>query len=197
MRESHGRISLARVMFATLVALTALAQVEVPPPEPAKPAGPVKVTVESEARGVSLLDRASRKVLCQAPCGELLPRPEGAEFLLTAPGAYDSDPFSLTNAADDIKVRWFPATPAARIFGVILTVVGGAAVMAAIGVGVASLVIGISCVANNTACPRFDWAWSALPLSVGGYLALGFGMTLTFRYGVEGLHVEAVTSPSP
>lgn len=184
-------------MLPTLLALAALAQVEVPPPEPAKPAGPVKVTVESEAEGVTLVDRASRKVLCKAPCGELLPRPEGAEFQLTAPGAYDSAPFTLTNAADEVKVRWFPGTRAARIFGVLLTVVGGAAVMTAIGVGVASLVIGISCAANNTPCPRFDWAWSALPLSVGGYLALGFGMTLTFRYGVEGLHVEAVLPPAP
>jgi hypothetical protein len=173
-------------MFAPLLALAVLAQAE----EPAKPA-PVKVHLATETRGATLVERASKKVLCAAPCGQLLEREKGAEYLLLAPGVLDSDAFSLEGAADEVTVRWHPATSATRVFGVGLTVLGGVAVLAAIAIGVTAMVMGIVCSANGTACPSFGFAWSTLPLAVGGYVVLGVGMTLMFRFGVERLEIEA------
>lgn len=188
-------------MLPSLLVLCALAQAEAdspaPPPAAAKPAPPVKVHLKTEAPGASLVDRASKRVLCSAPCGQLLERAEGAELQLAAPGVLDSDVFSLAGAADEVTVRWRPATTVTRVFGTGLTILGGAAVVAAIAIGLAAMVGGIRCASSGAGCPSFTWAYSAIPLSVGGYVALGFGMTLMFRFGIERLELEATPQPAP
>jgi hypothetical protein len=149
-----------------------------------------KVNLVSQTQGVSLAERATKKQRCTSPCGQLLPSGE-AEYVLSAPGVIDSDPFTLGSAAE-VNVRWHPATLGSRVGGAVLTITGFAAVLASIAVGLTAMILGISCSNSPAGCGDFRWAYSAIGLAGGGYVALGIGMTLMFRFGFEGLSVEAV-----
>jgi hypothetical protein len=177
-------------LILPLLAISLLAQ-SVP-----APAAPVKVTVITEARGATLTERVSKKVVCSAPCGQLLTAKTGAEFVLRGEGAIDSDPFTL-GTAPEVNVRWVPASMVSRVFGVALTVTGFVAVLSAIAVGLSAMVLGIACSNSAAGCGDLRWAYSAIGHAGGGYAVLGVGMTLMFRFGMEGLAVEAVPPPPP
>jgi hypothetical protein len=181
----------------TAALLTLLTQMETPPPTVAEPKAPTeaKVTIESEASGVSLVERASKKTVCSAPCGQLVPTDENRLYVLTAPGAVESDPFNLRGATTDVTLGWRPGSASARSVGTALIIIGGLAVMTAIGMGVAAIVAAVNCGTNAGPCNKLDWAWATLPLSVGGYVILGIGMTLTFRFGFEKFELEIAPAP--
>ena len=179
------------MLLAALV-LTVVSQTEAPAPSaPAAPAE-VKVNIVSETSGVTLAERATKNVRCTSPCGQLLPAGE-AQYVLSAPGVIDSDPFTLGSAAE-VNVRWHPATMASRVGGAVLTITGFVAVLASIAVGLTAMILGISCSNSPQGCGDFRWAYSAIGLAGGGYVALGIGVTLMFRFGFEGLAVESVES---
>jgi hypothetical protein len=177
------------VLLAALV-LTVVSQAETPAPTAPSAPAEVKVNIVSETSGVTLAERATKKVRCTSPCAQLLPSGE-AEYVLSAPGVMDSDPFTLGTAAE-VNVRWRAATMASRIGGAVLTITGFAAVLASIAIGLTAMILGISCSNSPAGCGDFRWAYSAIGLAGGGYVALGIGMTLMFRFGIEGLSVESV-----
>jgi hypothetical protein len=183
----------------TAVLLVLVAQMETPPPAPQEPKPPTsaKVTIETPASGVSLVDRASKKPACSAPCGQLVRTDETLEYVLTAPGAVESDPFSLRGATTDVTLNWRPGSGAARGVGTALIIIGGLAVMTAIGMGIAAIVAAVNCGTNAGPCNKLDWAWATLPLSVGGYVVLGIGMTLSFRFGFEKFELEIAPPAAP
>jgi hypothetical protein len=176
----------------TAALLLMLAQLETPPPMPQTPPPPTeaKVTIESEASGVSLVERATKKTACSAPCAQLLRTDESLEYVLSAPGAVESDPFTLRGATTDVTLTWRPGTSTSRGLGTALIIVGGLAVMTAIAMGISALIIGVTCANGPNGCSPLTWAWATLPLSVGGYIVLGIGMTLTFRFGFEKIEIN-------
>jgi hypothetical protein len=178
------------MLAATVLVL--LTQLETPPPAPQTPPPPTeaKVKIESEASGVTLVERATKKTACSAPCGQLLRTDESLEYVLAAPGVVQSDPFTLRGATTEVTLSWRPGTTTSRGLGTALIIVGGLAVMTAIAMGISALIIGVTCGNSPSGCSPLTWAWATLPLSVGGYVVLGIGMTLTFRFGFEKLEVD-------
>ena len=178
---------LLAALSLALLAQTPGAAAEAPTPRRSTQA---QVHLETTARSASLIELTSRKKVCAGPCGQLLETTGDVAYQLVSPEVLESAPFSLENATTDVTVRWRPATTATRVFGVGLIIIGGVAVLTAIAMGLSALILGVSCTASGRPCPSFTWAYATIPLSVGGYVLLGIGMTLTFRFGIEKLEVE-------
>lgn len=153
-----------------------------------------RVTIETEARGVYLVDRVDQKKRCAAPCGEKLSFYEHSEWQLVAPGFMDSAPFSLSEGQGDAVVRWRPASLPPRIVGIGLAGVGFLSLLLATGIAVMAALSPLFC-GIPEGCGAPTWATAAIPFAAGGAVFVGLGAVFIFRFGFERLHLEFPAPP--
>jgi hypothetical protein len=155
------------------------------------------VRIETEARGVFLVDRVDQTKRCAAPCGEKLTFYEHSEWQLVARGFMDSAPFSLSEGQGDAVVRWRPASLPLRIVGIALAGVGFLSLLLGTGIALFAALSPFMC-AIPEGCRGRDtnWGLAAIPLAGGGAAFVGLGAVFIFRFGFERLHIDVAPVPA-
>ena len=166
------------------------------PNQPAAPADrsalPVGTTarihLDSTIAGAKLIELPSGRTVCEQPCSVSVRTSDLLEYRLSVPGAMDSKEFSLHDAPSDAVVHWRPAKAGLRALGLGVAAVGALAYGAGLAIAFFALYVAVGNSFNGFGSrASLEWAWSALPLGLGGFAVLAVGMTVVFRFGVERL----------